>query len=433
MSERDDPSAPRTVELPRAAGGPLPVPPPGPFDGHTGGGVPEADHLPAPATDPLAGRPQRRRGGALVAASAGSALLLGLGGGVAGAAIWDRLGGVDPAPVSSPVGAGPVTARDDAPAPVREPGTIAGVAAQVLPSVVSVEVETGQGAGSGSGFVIDEDGLVLTNNHVIAAAAEGGEVSVVFLDGTRAQAELVGRTGRYDLAVLRVDRTGLEPLQFADGDPAVGDPVVAVGAPLGLQSTVTSGIVSALDRPVSAGEGTPDDPPSYMNAVQTDAAINPGNSGGPLVDLAGRVVGINSAIAQIPGGLGGSGGSIGLGFAIPAEQAVRTSQEIIETGVATYPSIGVSLDGAYSGEGVQVARAPDPEGRPPVAPGGPAERAGMQPGDVVLAFEGRPVTEDVELIVAIVSQRPGDSVTLTVERDGERRDLELVLDSTEED
>ncbi len=417
-SARDDGA---TTVVPRAA-----PPPSGPFERHTGTGVPEAPEVPhhgaAQGGVPL-GRPQRRRTGALLATTAGLSLLLGVGGGVVGGAVADRFAGVATSP-----SAGPVVAADDAPAPApRAPGSVAGVAAEVLPSVVSIEVASGQGSGTGSGFVIAEDGLVLTNNHVIAAAAApgGGDVAVVFGDGTREEAELVGRTLRYDLAVLRIDRTGLTPLQFAPGDPVVGDPVVAVGAPLGLQSTVTSGIISAVDRPVTAGQG---DESSYLNAVQTDAAINPGNSGGPLVDLSGRVVGINSAIAQIPTGAGGGSGSIGLGFAIPAEQAVRTSQEIIDTGEATFPRIGVVPDPAYDGQGVRVAT---DAAEATVTPGGTADRAGIAPGDVILEVNGRPVTEAVELVVAISSQRPGDTITLLVERDGQRRDVEMVLDETE--
>ena len=410
-----------TAELPRRA----PDPPPGPFDGHDGPGVPHAPHVPPPGDRRR--RSQRRGTGALVATVAGLSLLLGLGGGVAGAALVDRLGDDGPATAVSPSGDGPVVApgaaRDGAPA--RDPGSVAGVAAAVLPSVVAIEVSAGQGQGSGSGFVIDPDGLILTNNHVIAAALDGGEVEVVFADGTREPAELVGRTARYDLAVLRVDRDGLTPLAFAEEEVVVGDPVIAIGAPLGLQSTVTSGIVSALDRPVSAGGQTEGDDPSFMNAVQTDAAINPGNSGGPLVDLEGRVVGINSAIAQAPGS---QGGNIGLGFAIPAEQAVRTSQEIVDTGEATFPLIGVVPDPTETEPGVLVATQAD---QPPVTPGGPADRAGIQPGDVILEVDGRPVDEFVELVVAITSQRPGDTITLVVQRDGETRDVDVLLDETE--
>ncbi len=383
-----------------------------------------------PPPSPGGPAPRRRRGaGGLLAGVAVVALVLGLGGGLAGAALWDRFGSsLGLSGSSGPLSAPRPLAPGQEPAPPAPDGSVAAVAEQVLPSVVTVEVRTAEGSGSGSGFVIDADGLLLTNNHVIGGAKDG-DVSVVLFDGTTIPATVVGSTTRYDLAVLRVDRTGLTPLRFADTAVAVGSPVVAVGAPLGLQSTVTSGIVSALDRPVTAGDSAED--ASYMNAVQTDAAINPGNSGGPLMNLDGEVVGINSAIAQPPGGMGAAGGSIGLGFAIPAVQAARTATEIIDTGVATYPVVGVSLDGEYGGPGVRVAR-DAPRGEP-VTPGGPAAEAGIEPGDVILAFNGRPVRETAELIVAIGAQRPGDQATLTLAGSGgTTRDVVLELDAKEE-
>jgi putative serine protease PepD len=193
---------------------------------------------------------------------------------------------------------------------------------------------------------------------------------------------------------------------------------------------VTSGIVSALNRPVSAGAG---EDSAFINAIQTDAAINPGNSGGPLVDLTGRVIGINSAIARAPGTGGESGGNIGLGFAIPSDQASRTAQELIDTGKATYPVIGVLLDRNHSGEGVKVVEEAPDDGQPIITPGGPAEKAGIRPGDLIVAFEGRPVTDPDELIVAIRAQRPGDTVTLTVRRGDTERDVRLTLDKAESD
>lgn len=393
---------------------PLAGPPPsGPLAGHDGSGFPEG---PATGTPP---RPPRRRGHAVLAVlGIGALLVASLAAGYAGAWLQDR---GDRGP----------RLRIAEPATVQRPAeSVAGVAAAVLPSVVSIEVTFPGGQGSGSGFVIGEDGFVLTNNHVVAQAADGGDIAVVFADGSQEEATVVGRTTGYDLAVLRVERGGLPALDFADSDSVVvGDPVVAVGAPLGLESTVTSGIVSALNRPVSAGNG---DESAFINAIQTDAAINPGNSGGPLVDMEGRVVGVNSAIARAPGTGPQGSGNIGLGFAIPSNQAVRTAQEIIDTGRATYPVIGVLLDTTYRGEGVKVVEEPQ-EGRDVIVPGGPAERAGIQPGDLIVAFEGRPVTDPDELIVAIRAQRPGDTVTLTIRRDGEERDIELVLDEAEGD
>ena len=301
---------------------------------------------------------------------------------------------------------------------------VAAIAEAVLPSVVSIEVRTGTGRGTGSGFVLRSDGYILTNNHVVSGAADGqGEIVVLFADGTEETADLVGRTSDYDLAVIRVPREGLTPLVLADSDGVVvGQTVVAIGAPLGLEGTVTAGIVSALNRPVTAGNVAET---AFINAIQTDAAINPGNSGGPLVNTDGEVIGINSAIAQTPGS--GQIGSIGVGFAIPSNQARRTAEELIATGRATYPVIGVLLDSRYAGEGVQVSTEPQ-DGQPPVTPEGPADLAGIEPGDVILAIDGRPVTAADELIVAIRARAPGDAVSLTVRSEGRVREVRVVLD-----
>ena len=307
---------------------------------------------------------------------------------------------------------------------------VAAVAEEVLHSVVSIEVRSGDGQGTGSGFVLRSDGYILTNSHVVAAAGRSGEIIVVFADGSEQTAELVGATSAYDLAVVKVDRDDLVPLALANSDQVVvGDPVVAIGAPLGLQGTVTTGIVSALNRPVTAGDAQET---AFINAIQTDAAINPGNSGGPLVNLRGEVVGINSAIAQPPGRVPTGAGSIGLGFAIPANQARRTAEQLIETGVATYPVIGVLLDRRYTGEGVQVSTEAQ-DGQQPISPDGPADRAGVEPGDVIVAIDGRPVTEADELVVTIRAKAPGDAVVLTVRSGEEERDIRVVLDEAAAD
>ena len=211
--------------------------------------------------------------------------------------------------------------------------------------------------GSGSGFILDDQGHILTNSHVVAQAASGADITIVFDDGSKQEAKVVGRDAAYDLAVIEADTGSRPSLALGDSDQVVvGDPVIAIGAPLGLQGTVTTGIVSAVNRPVSAGVQNRNDPATYINAIQTDAAINPGNSGGPLVDIQGRVIGINSAIAQAPGPFGsGAAGNIGLGFAIPSNQAGRTAEALIAKGVAEYPVIGVSLTSDYQGEGVKVA------------------------------------------------------------------------------
>ena len=309
---------------------------------------------------------------------------------------------------------------------LRDPGSVAGIASGILPSVVSIEATSSDGTATGTGFVLREDGYLLTNNHVVASTADGaGTLTVTFADGHQADARIVGRTSDYDLAVVKVDEDGLDPLVLGNSDDVVvGDPVVAVGAPLGLAGTVTTGIVSAKNRPVSAGDATDT---AFINAIQTDAAINPGNSGGPLVDGAGEVIGINSAIAQPPGGLNGTGGSIGLGFAIPSNQARRTAEQLIETGHATYPVIGVLLDQSYTGEGVKVSANPQ-QGGDPVTAGGPADKAGIRAGDVILAIDGRPVTDPDELIVAIRAHEPGDVVELKVRTGKDSRTVRVTLD-----
>jgi putative serine protease PepD len=310
----------------------------------------------------------------------------------------------------------------------RPSGSVAGVAQRVLPSVVSIKVQGADGAGTGSGFVIRPDGYLVTNNHVVEGAGSSGSIVVVFADGSQAPARVVGADASYDLAAIKVNRTGLPALSFGDSSSVlVGDEVIAIGAPLGLQGTVTTGIVSALNRPVSAGGGG--EAPAFINAIQTDAAINPGNSGGPLVNLAGEVIAVNSAIARVPGSASlGQSGNIGLGFAIPSAQARRTVQELIRTGKAQHPVIGVLLDRSYTGQGVRVASAVS-GGQRPVTPGGPADKAGIRPGDIITRFEGRPVTEPDQLVVAIRAKAPGDTVSLTVRSGGRERTVRMTLEA----
>ncbi|SNU00331.1 putative serine protease PepD [Ruaniaceae bacterium KH17] len=318
-------------------------------------------------------------------------------------------------------GTGPAT-----PPTVVEASPISDVAEAVLPSTVFIQARSGSSSATGTGMVLRADGYIVTNNHVIAGAVDNGTVIVAFSDGQSLEADVVGRTQDYDLAVLKVERDDLVPLPLADSDYVkVGETVVAVGAPLGLNGTVTSGIVSALNRAVTAGNG---EDLSFINAIQTDAAINPGNSGGPLVNLAGEVIGINSAIAQPPGATSATG-SIGLGFAIPSNQVARTSQQIIETGHATYPVIGVYLDRTHTGRGALVAA--DQPTQPAVNPGGPADQAGIRSGDLILAIDGTPVIGADEAIVTIRSNAPGDTVTLTIERGGAQRDVQLTLGESE--
>jgi putative serine protease PepD len=365
------------------------------------------------SSDPVPGAapPRKRRRVGLGALIVILCLLSGLVGGVAGQFLADRVN-LAGAELPEP---GPGATE-------RPAGSVANIAATVLPSVVTIKVQGGQDEGTGSGFVIDTKGHILTNNHVVGGAADGGEIEVVLSNGDTQAATIVGRDVSYDLAVLKIRRTDLKPLVLGESEKVVvGDQVIAVGAPLGLEQTVTTGIVSALNRPVSPGVG---DEASYMNAIQTDAAINPGNSGGPLLDMKGQVIGVNSAIARVPGTSGSTGGNIGLGFAIPSDQARRTAEQLITTGKATHPVIGVLLDRTYSGEGAQVVDQSDA-----VTPKGPAAKAGIRPGDIIVAFEGKRVRTPDALIVAIRARAVGDTVSLTVERDGKEIELKMVLEA----
>ncbi|MFD3539432.1 S1C family serine protease [Streptomyces sp. NPDC058662] len=318
--------------------------------------------------------------------------------------------------------------------PGRAPDSVAGIAAAALPGVVTLHVRGASGSGTGTGFVLDAQGHILTNNHVVADA---GEIAVTFSSGESATAELVGRDSGYDLAVVKVSGVrGLRPLTLGNSENVrVGDPVVAIGAPFDLSNTVTAGIISATGRPVTAGGDKGDGSDiSYVDALQTDAPINPGNSGGPLLDSRAHVIGINSAIkgADKGEGEGGDGarqgGSIGLGFAIPVNQGKRVAEELIRTGRATHPVIGVTLDMQYTGDGARVGdEAAD--GKPPVVAGGPAARAGIRAGDVITKVDGQRVRGGDELIIRIRSHRPGDPLTLTVLRAGRERTLDVVLGS----
>ena len=375
--------------------------------------MPPAPGAPAgPEPEPAGRRPVR-----LVAAAALIALLAGILGGTVGIYL-ERNGAF------SDVRLPQTRAESNPPAE----GSIAGIADAVLPAVVTLHVSGGGAAGTGTGFVLDDTGHILTNAHVVRPAGANGVIEVTFGSGDTARAEVVGQDSGYDLAVVRVTGvSGLTPVELGDSDAVrVGDPVVAIGAPFDLEGTVTSGIISATERPITAGgEEVDGSDISYVNALQTDAPINPGNSGGPLVDVNGRVIGVNSAIRTgDSGGLegGAQGGSVGLGFAIPINQAKDVAEQLINTGRATHPVIGVTLDTGYLGDGARVGSS---TGDPAVVPGGPADQAGVEDGDVITAVDGDRVRSGDELIVKIRSHRPGDELTLTVERGGE--DLELVV------
>jgi putative serine protease PepD len=306
----------------------------------------------------------------------------------------------------------------------RAPDSIAALAARVIPAVVSISVKGSTGSGTGSGFFLDSDGFILTNNHVVESAARSGTITVELSDGKKYRAKLIGRDGPYDLAVLKIDVVGAPTLQLGNSDTVqVGDAVIAIGSPLGLAGTVTSGIISSKNRAVTTGGGSGES--SFINALQTDAAINPGNSGGPLVDATGAVIGVNSAIATL--GFGSQAGSIGLGFAIPINQAKKTTEQLIKTGSATYPIMGISVDTRYTGTGALITS----EGVG-ITPGGPAAKAGLRAGDVIIEFDGSEVENSDELIVMIRSKNVGDKVKVKYKRGNLTREITLTLAASKE-
>jgi putative serine protease PepD len=380
-----DPAAPAAVVVPAAV---------------------EAGTQPEPVTDPDApGRPTLRQ---LLLIPVITALLAGTLGGALGYAFAVRGGAVGTA-----LGAGSAQAPALA---QRKPESLAGVAERVLPSVVTVRVASLGGTSEGSGFVASADGHVITNDHVVAGGT--GKASVVFNDGSSAPATVVGQDPESDIAVIKVDRTGLRPVEFGDSDAlAVGDPVLAMGSPLSLANTVTAGIVSALDRTMQAGE--PGGPVRYYAAIQTDAAVNHGNSGGPLVDGAGRVVGVNSTIKSLVAD-GQEAGNIGLAFAIPINQAKRVTQDIIGTGKARRTVIGAQVGGPGTGAGGGVRLAA-------VEPSGPAAGAGLKTGDVILKLNGRPMTEPTDLIALVRKFAPGSVVRVEYRRGATRLNTSVTL------
>ncbi|MFC4020764.1 S1C family serine protease [Micromonospora sp. GCM10011542] len=368
--------------------------------------VAEAGTEPEPVTDPDApGRPTLRQ---LLLIPVITALLAGTLGGALGYAFAVRGGAVGTVLGAEPPQA-PALAQ-------RKPESLAGVAERVLPSVVTVRVASLGGTSEGSGFIASADGHVITNDHVVAGGT--GKASVVFNDGSSAPATVVGQDPESDIAVIKVERTGLRPVEFGDSDAlAVGDPVLAMGSPLSLANTVTAGIVSALDRTMQAGE--PGGPVRYYAAIQTDAAVNHGNSGGPLVDGSGRVVGVNSTIKSLVAD-GQEAGNIGLAFAIPINQAKRVTQDIIGTGKARRTVIGAQVGGPGAGVGGGVRLGA-------VEPSGPAADAGLKAGDVVLKLNGRPMTEPTDLIALVRKFAPGSVVTVEYRRGATRQNTSVTL------
>lgn len=341
--------------------------------------------------------------GKLVAGVVLLALLVGGGAGAAGGYLAADTAATPPAPNAL-----------DQPLPAKQTGnvpegSVEAVAAKLKPSVVQLRVQGFGSANEGSGFVISEDGYILTNNHVVEAAARGGRISVVFHDGEEAEAKIVGRDPTTDIAVVRAeDVSGLTTVELGRSDDLrVGQSVVAIGSPYELAGTVTAGIVSSLNRPVTAGgQG---DQATVMDAIQTDAAINPGNSGGPLANMQGQVIGINSAIYSPS-----QGGNVGIGFAIPIDQARRTADEIIESGHATQTFIGATVGDAQSG-GARIGE---------VQPGSPAEKAGLKSNDVIVKMGDRRIEDANTLVAAIRTRAPGEKVTFTL-ADGNQVEVTL--------
>jgi putative serine protease PepD len=365
-----------------------------------------------------------RRGRRAVAVLAATGLMLGAaaGGALLAVNLDDDDGGTATSSLSPATPA--VGNQDDAP---DEP--LSQAAAAVLPSVVSISFESGQG----SGVVISSDGQILTNNHVVAQAADGGQLSVTFSDGSDADARILGRDPATDLAVIQAeDVSDLTAAKLgSSGDLHVGDTVLAIGSPLGLDGSVSAGIVSALDRSITLSNDVPESPfgnggelqttPSaVIDAIQTDAAINPGNSGGALINADGEVVGINTAIASLAGGggVGSQGGNIGVGFAIPIDSARSIAEQLIENGEVTHAFLGVRIADAENGEGAVVGQ---------VDEGQPAADAGLEQGDVITKVDDTDITSGSDLTSAIRSHQPGDKVTITYTRDGDEKTAEVTL------
>ncbi|MGV9292739.1 trypsin-like peptidase domain-containing protein [Amycolatopsis sp. NPDC003676] len=345
-------------------------------------------------------REKKGSAGKLLASVAAISLVIG---GVAGGTVGYLTGG-----------SGSSVSALDAPKPAQQTGnvpagSVESVAQKLSPSVVELQVSGRTAAGEGSGFVLSSDGYILTNNHVVQVAANGGQIQAVFQDGKKAAAKVVGRDPTTDIAVVKVSGVGnLTPVELGRSDDLrVGQQVVAIGSPYELTGTVTSGIVSSLHRPVQAG-GDETDQTTVMDAIQTDAAINPGNSGGPLSNMSGQVIGINSAIYSPNSGRGqgsgGEGGNVGIGFAIPIDQARRTAQDIIKTGHATQTFIGAKVTDAPQG-GAQLGD---------ITPGSPAEKAGLKSGDVVTKIDDRVIDSANTLVAAIRTRAPNDQTTFTL-------------------
>ncbi|MFB1045066.1 trypsin-like peptidase domain-containing protein [Streptomyces chrestomyceticus] len=396
----------------------------GPPPGYGGGGAGGPDGV---WGAPGAPAPKKRRNGGLVAAVLVAALVAGgIGGGIG---FW--------AANRSDTSSTTVSASGDPEALNRKPTSVSGIAQKALPSVVTIEAQgaTGEG-GTGTGFVYDKQGHILTNNHVVASAAQGGKLTATFSNGKKYDAEVIGRAQGYDVAVIKLKNpsdANLVPLPLGkSANVQVGDATIAIGAPFGLSGTVTTGIISAKNRPVASSDGG-GATPSYMSALQTDASINPGNSGGPLMDASGSVIGINSAIQSAGNGGGGFGGesqqsgSIGLGFAIPIDQAKRVADDLIKKGQPVYPQIGAQVLMRDTGDGATIPQNGGADGTAAITPNGPADKAGLKPGDTITKLDNTVIDSGPTLISTIYQHKPGDKVTLTYKRGGKEHTAQVTL------
>ncbi len=381
--------------------------------------TPPSDWLPFDTTA-QAEPPRKRRAG--LAAVIATSLVVGGGAGLGGAAVWDVTHNDVPSASAEQSGdVSPIT-QSEAPAPE---GSVEDVAARVLPSVVKIDVTGAEGSGSGSGIILTSDGTILTNNHVVEVAGNGGSITVDFADGSTAEATILGTDPLTDTAVIKAeDVSNLTAATIGkSANLNVGQQVVAVGSPFGLDATVTSGIVSALDRPVNVDRDESGNSTTYP-AIQTDAAINPGNSGGPLVDMTGAVVGINSSIrtAASQSGFGSESGSIGLGFAIPIDEVMPIVDQMSAGETPTHARLGIQVGGPQDGttEGAPVTQ---------VTAGSTADDGGLEPGDVITKVDDQRITDADSLVATIRSYRPGDTVEVTWVRGEETQSGEFVLDS----
>ncbi len=375
----------------------------------------------------------RSRGRSRTAGILAAALLLGGAGGIGGAYGFDLLNGDGTPSGTASASSSPLaTASSTSSAAPAAAGSPEAVAADVLPSVVKINVSGATESGSGSGIILTADGEILTNNHVVAVAANGGKISVNFNDGSTADATIVGTDPVTDLAVIKAKGvSGQTPAQLGDSDQLqVGQGVVAIGSPFGLDATVTSGIVSSLNRPVSVSTSDSSGPTqaggdstTYL-AIQTDAAINPGNSGGPLVNLAGQVVGINSSIRSSASSGTSQGGSIGLGFSIPISKVLPVVDQMRKGETPTHARLGVTVSTKQGSDGLTLGA-----GIESVTAGSAGAQAGLKSGDVVTKVDDETITDVDSLVATIRAYRPGDTVTLTVDRGNSTETLKATLDS----